>query len=161
MESRRVARELALVVFYQAELKEESPLECVADAIARETSEGKKVGSATQAYLERLVGIVSERMEEIDGLIANCLEHWKLERLLSTDRNVLRVAVGELLGVPDVPAKVVIDEAIEIARRFGSDNSAAFVNGVLDRIAKQTRLGLTGRGQTMTPGKPDENGDNL
>src|SRR5438093_103465 len=70
-----------------------------------------------------------------DALIGDAAEHWRLERLSQIDRNILRIGAYELLCRPDVPATVAIDEAIEIAKRFGNDESATFVNGVLDHVA--------------------------
>src|SRR5438093_788074 len=89
-----------------------------------------------QAFAGELVNGVREHRERIDALIAASAEHWRLPRLSRVDLNLLRLATFELLGRPDIPASVTIDEAIEIARRFGSEDSAAFVNGVLDHIAE-------------------------
>ena len=140
MEGRRLARELALTVFYEAELREDSLRDCCDDVIARVERERGELSAEAKSYLIRLVEVVSDRMDEIDARIKDALQHWRIERLLATDRGVLRMAVGELLGAPDVPVKVVIDEAIEIARLYGSENSPGFVNGVLDTIAKNVRL---------------------
>ena len=81
-----------------------------------------------------------EHRADIDGLITQSTEHWRFERLSHVDLNVLRVATYELSYTREVPPSVVMDEAIEIARRFGTEESAVFVNGVLDQIA--TRLGV-------------------
>jgi N utilization substance protein B len=97
-----------------------------------------------QRFAAELVEGVLERRERIDALIAASSEHWRLSRLPQVDRNILRVATYELLCRPDVPASVAIDEAIEIAKRFGSDESPQFVNGVLDHVA--TTLGATQQG---------------
>jgi N utilization substance protein B len=88
-----------------------------------------------QRFAAELVEGVMQHRERIDALIVASSEHWRLSRLPQVDRNILRVATYELLGRPDVPATVAIDEAIEIAKRFGSDESSQFVNGVLDHIA--------------------------
>jgi len=97
-----------------------------------------------------LVANVRAQQERIDQLIAQSSEHWRFERLSPVDLNVLRVATAEFLQAPRVPTNVVIDEAIEIARRFGSAESAVFVNGVLDQIA--THLGVKGTaGERSTP----------
>jgi len=86
------------------------------------------------AYLEKLVAGVADHQEELDALIRRHSEHWRLERMAAVDRNLLRLALFELLYQPDVPAKVVINEAVELAKRYGSEESGAFVNGILDRI---------------------------
>ena len=79
-------------------------------------------------------GVRTER-ERIDALIGAASQHWRLPRLSRVDLSLLRLSTFELLACPDIPASVTIDEAVEIARRFGSEDSAAFVNGVLDAIA--------------------------
>ena len=73
--------------------------------------------------------------EEIDTVIRKVSEHWRLERMPLVDRNILRLATFELLYMPDVPRRVTLNEAVELAKRYGGENSAGFVNGVLDRIA--------------------------
>ncbi len=78
-------------------------------------------------------------INEVDAAIKDAAEHWVLERMAAVDRNILRFATFELLYSPDVPPAVVIDEALEIAKRFSSTESAAFINGILDRIAKTKR----------------------
>ena len=85
------------------------------------------------------MGVLAHRGAEVDRELAQAAEHWPLERLAATDRSVLRVAVAELLGQLGTPARVVVDEAIEIARRYGSEDSGRFVNGVLDRLARRLR----------------------
>ena len=85
-------------------------------------------------FARRLVEGVVERTPEIDRLIAEHAENWRIERMSTVDRNVLRLAVYELSTETDVPKVVVIDEAIEIAKRFGSEQSGAFVNGLLDAL---------------------------
>ncbi len=89
-----------------------------------------------QVFARELVDGVAAHRERIDALIAASAEHWRLPRLSRVDLSLLRLATFELLGRADIPASVTIDEAIEIARRFGSEDSPAFVNGVLDHIAQ-------------------------
>jgi len=96
-------------------------------------------GNEDRAFARELVEGVSAHRERIDGLIGRSAEHWRLPRLSRVDLNVLRLATFELLGRPEIPASVTLNEAVEIARRFGTADSAAFVNGVLDAIA--TALG--------------------
>jgi len=90
-----------------------------------------------------LVSGVEDNRARIDELIAAATEHWKMPRLSRVDLNVLRLATFELLARPEIPAAVTLNEAIEIARRYGSEDSPAFVNGVLDHIAGV--LGVRGR----------------
>lgn len=88
------------------------------------------------AYARALVGGTLDRRDEIDGLIAAQAENWRLERMPAVDRNILRLAVFELLDESDVPKIVVLDEAIELAKKYGSEQSGAFVNGLLDGLLK-------------------------
>lgn len=85
-------------------------------------------------YLVKLVEGVAAHQEELDALIRQKSEHWRLERMAAVDRNLLRLALYELLHEPAIPAKVVINEAVELAKRYGSEESGAFINGILDRI---------------------------
>ena len=89
-----------------------------------------------EVFARELVDGVAAHRERIDALIAASAEHWRLPRLSRVDLSLLRLATFELLARADIPASVTIDEAIEIARRFGSEDSPAFVNGVLDHIAQ-------------------------
>jgi N utilization substance protein B len=93
-----------------------------------------QTGERAPAYLVKLVSGIAQHREELDALIARYSEHWRLERMALVDRNLLRLATYELLYHPEVPAKVVINEAVELAKRFGAEESGAFVNGLLDRI---------------------------
>jgi transcription antitermination protein NusB len=87
-------------------------------------------------YARKLVEGTLANLEELDGLIREQAENWRLERMSAVDRNVLRLAVYELLHEPDVPKLVVIDEAIELAKRYGSEQSGRFVNGLLDGMLR-------------------------
>jgi N utilization substance protein B len=84
-----------------------------------------------------LVEGVTAHQEELDALIRQYSEHWRLERMAAVDRNLLRLALYELLHQPAIPAKVVINEAVELAKRYGSEESGSFINGILDRIRQQ------------------------
>lgn len=88
------------------------------------------------ARAEALFLKIAAHKEELDALIEKSSEHWRLSRMSVIDRNILRYATYELLHCDDVPDEVVLDEAIEISKRFGSEHSAAFVNGVLDRVKR-------------------------
>ncbi len=92
-------------------------------------------------FARALVRGVTSRRAEIDALIAGASEHWRLERMPVVDRNLLRLATHELIATPDVPLGVVLNEAIELARAFGTEASPAFVNGVLDRVAARVASG--------------------
>ncbi|HJQ73682.1 MAG TPA: transcription antitermination factor NusB [Gaiellaceae bacterium] len=133
MGSRREARELALQALYQLDVTgEPNPGRGLALFWTHfDAPEG------VRDFARLLVEGVAQNRERIDALISESAEHWRLPRLSRVDLNLLRLATFEFLGLtPDIPASVTINEAIEIARRFGSDDSAAFVNGVLDHIAQ-------------------------
>ena len=94
-----------------------------------------EIDPQAQAFARDLVAAASPRTKEIDDLIASASKNWRIERMSRVDRNILRLGACELLQFKDVPVKVVINEAVELAKRFGTAESSAFVNGVLDRIA--------------------------
>ena len=89
------------------------------------------------AYANRLVEGTMTRVQELDAMIREQADNWRLERMSAVDRNVLRLAVFELAFEPEVPKRVVLDEGIELAKRFGSDQSSRFVNGILDGLLKR------------------------
>ncbi len=134
--ARRRAREVAFRLAYQADVLSE-PL----DAGWRSTCDQEHLGPDPRALVEDVVGVLQERPAEVDDLIRSAARNWELDRLAATDRSVLRIAIAELIGRPGTPARVVLDEAIEIARRYGAEESARFVNGVLDHVARSLRPG--------------------
>ena len=97
----------------------------------------QKVGQETLDFARRLVEGVGKRQDEINALIELHSEHWKMSRMSRVDRNILRMAVLELLEMQDIPCKVTIDEAIELGKKFGTSESGAFINGILDQVLKQ------------------------
>ena len=102
---------------------------------SEELEAGSDEPAAVAEFANRLVRGVEQHRERIDETIRRVSHHWRLERMTRVDRNILRLATFELLELPDVPRRVTLNEAIELAKRFGSEGSAGFVNGVLDRIA--------------------------
>lgn len=94
-----------------------------------------------RGFADDLFRVATDRVSEIDTLIEKHAEHWRMQRMAAVDRNLLRAAVAELLAYPDTPRAVVINEALEIARKFSSPESVHFVNGVLDSVGKD--LGAT------------------
>lgn len=125
---RRQARERALGLLYEAEIKHVDPAALI-DALA----------VAPDPYAGSLVRGVAGRMQQIDALLAGAAVDWELERMPALDRAVLRVAVFELLEEPGVSVAVVIDEAVELAKQYSTDDSGRFVNGVLSTIAAEVR----------------------
>jgi transcription antitermination factor NusB len=135
MGRRRKAREVALQMLYQLDLRnEEHPAAYEGEFWARHPTDGE-----TQRFASTLVRGTKDHQIEVDKLITQYTEHWDLERMAAVDRNILRLAVYELLWHPEVPAKVAINEAIEIAKKFGTRESGRFINGILDRIHKELR----------------------
>jgi N utilization substance protein B len=122
------ARERALSLLYEAESKEVSPRSVLAALPV----------TPTPLVVEMVEGVEDHR-QQLDDLIAEHARNWSLERMPAIDRNVLRLALFELIGRPDVPTAVVIDEAVELAKRFSTDDSGRFVNGMLSAIAPKLR----------------------
>ncbi|MDQ0156438.1 transcription antitermination factor NusB [Robertmurraya andreesenii] len=123
---RRTAREKALQALFQID---------VSDAVPNEAIEHVLDGVRSDDYLERLVLGVVENLPQIDDLIQANLEKWTMDRLAIVDRNILRLSTYELLYCKeDVPTNVVIDEAIEIAKVFGDEESGRFINGILSKV---------------------------
>jgi N utilization substance protein B len=122
------ARERALTLLYEAESKSIDPTEVLAAQVI-----------APDELTALLVGGVQAHRDELDRLIAAHARGWTVERMPTIDRNVLRIAAFELADRPDVPVAVVIDEAVELAKRFSTDDSGRFVNGVLAAVAPVLR----------------------
>ena len=116
------------------------------EALARFWRSFEPVEREVRETAEALVRGVAAHRREIDDAIEAVSVNWRLDRMAKVDRNVLRLAVHELLHRPDVPVKVAIDEAIELGKKFGSESSGAFVNGVLDRIAAGLPAARRGEG---------------
>ncbi len=100
-------------------------------------SERKDLDEKVRGFSEDLFRIACERQEEIDQLIERNAEHWRMDRMAAVDRNLLRAGVAEFLGFPQTPRPVVINEALEIARRYSTPESVQFINGVLDSVARE------------------------
>ena len=129
---RRRARELALQLLYQHE-------HTGADLDVMQTDFDEWTGSSdgVRGFADFLLRGTLAHLEQLDEELAIQMAHWRLERLAAVDRNILRLAMFELMHVPDTPPAVVIDEAIEIAKKFGAEESGRFVNGVLDGFNKR------------------------
>lgn len=151
---RRLGREMALQMLYQHDLAGAPPIqmfrafdlhafrsETASAAVDDEPVEKRleKEGVAF-AYAERLVSGTLEKIAEIDGWLREQAENWRIERMSAVDRNILRLAIYELAFEPDVPKIVILDEAIELAKKFGSEQSGAFVNGILDALLRERRF---------------------
>ncbi len=132
MGSRRRARELALQLLYQYEMTATAP-----EQMQENLEEWKNATDGIRQFADALIRGTLEHLDEIDEELARQTAHWRLERLAAVDRNILRLAMYELLFHAETPHAVVIDEAIEIAKKYGAGESARFVNGVLDGFVKR------------------------
>jgi N utilization substance protein B len=122
-----------LQALYQLDLSGGDPREALRGILAH----FEEADRQTEQFADELVrGVQSER-RAIDAIIQKSSTNWKLDRMARVDRNILRLAVYEILRRADVPLRVTLNEAIELGKKFGSEESSAFVNGVLDRIANQ------------------------
>ncbi len=140
MGTRREGREAAIQYLYQLDLNERE-LSAVPDDFwgLRSSSTNAKPSPKLRVFAEQIVAGVTAHLEDIDGRIKQYAENYELHRIAAVDRNILRVAIYEMLFCPDVPPVVSINEAIEIAKRFGSEESGRFVNGILDRVRSELR----------------------
>ena len=131
--TRRTGRAYALQLLYARDGDVSTDVTNVAQDWASEFE--LELEPAAQAFARELVAAAAARAAEVDELIASASKNWRIDRMSRVDRNILRLGACELLAFRDVPVKVVINEAVELAKRFGTAESSAFVNGVLDRIA--------------------------
>jgi len=131
LSDRRLAREVAVQTLYEITHTEAPYAAALAANLERRAG-----NPAVNSYADRLLEAVSAHRDEIATRIAGALDNWSLERVAMVDRCVLEVACAEILWFEDVPDAVAIHEAVDIARKFSTDESGAFVNGVLDRIAR-------------------------
>lgn len=134
MGARRTGRERALQALYQLEMATSTSAEALASAWSASAEEGKADPDAVR-FAQELVEGVRANQAEIDQLIEKHSHNWRLDRMSRIDRNVLRLGVFELKYRPDIPKKVSINEAVELGKNFGTEESSAFVNGLLDRVA--------------------------
>jgi transcription antitermination protein NusB len=126
---RREGRELALTYLYQIDLGVEDLA-----SVKAQLATDRRASVRVRKFAEALVEGVWEHRVAVDELIVRHLQHWKLERLTRTDRGLLRLGVYEMRFDPEVPDKVAINEAVEIGKKFGGDESGKFINGVLDAV---------------------------
>ncbi len=132
MGNRHKAREFTLQILYAIDISESEVQE-----VLRYFWDSLTSPPEVRAFASQLVDGVLDNQNHIDAVISKYSEHWAIDRMTSVDRNILRMAVYELLFLSDIPHSVTINEAVEVGKKFGSDESGAFVNGILDRIAKE------------------------
>ena len=144
MSTRRRAREIALQVLYQLDLDPGDPKK-----VLSLHWENFQPSEQAREFCVRLVEGVLQNGKEIDRLIEEHSENWTLKRMAVVDRNILRLAAFELRYCPDIPFKVTLNEAVELAKKFGADDSSAFINGILDRV--HTLLNQTAKDDPNIP----------
>lgn len=132
MRRRTKARELALQFLYQLDLRGEVVLEDLSEFLSSATKDRE-----VQDFARRLVTGTKDCCSELDVTLAKVARNWDLRRMATIDRNVLRMAIYELLYCEDIPPKVSINEAIELGKKYSTANSGAFVNGILDRVKSE------------------------
>ena len=131
--TRRKSRELTLQMLFQLDMGKQD-LDQVRHTF---WSERKDLDEKVRGFSDDLFRVACERREEIDQLIERNAEHWRMDRMAAVDRNLLRAGVAEFLGFPQTPRPVVINESLEIARRYSTPESVQFINGVLDSVARE------------------------
>ena len=129
MKNRRKAREVVLQALYKFDVSNEEIDNCLNDVLSL-----KKFNQEIIDFSKRLISFVDNKRDEIDATIKKYSKNWKFERMALIDRNILRIAIAEMLYMPDIPEKVSINEAVEIAKIFSTDESYAFINGILHRL---------------------------
>lgn len=132
MGSRRKSREKALQILFQLDFNSTD-----IEAVLRDFWKNHPTGEKGRTFTETLVRGTFACREQIDQLIGSTVEHWSIDRLTPVDRAILRFATYELLYLRDIPPKVTINEAVEIAKTYGTDDSGGFINGVLDKIREK------------------------
>ncbi|MDQ5858663.1 MAG: transcription antitermination factor NusB [Acidobacteriota bacterium] len=135
---RRKARELALQMLFEHDVAGTTP-----EDMFQRSEDLRNASEGLSDFTKRLVSGTLEHRDALDALISRQADHWRLMRMPIVDRNILRMALFELLHEPETPRPVVIDEALEIAKRFSTPRSSQFINGILDGVLKSGRAGLT------------------
>ncbi len=134
MRRRTKAREYALKILYQIDITKDDCRDCLQDFWSNYRTE-----KSIKDFVTSLVEGVIEKLNQIDEIITSCATNWQIKRMAVVDRNILRLSTYELLFLKDIPPKVSINEAVDIAKKYGDVNSGKFVNGIIDKINKTKR----------------------
>jgi N utilization substance protein B len=135
MGKRRTARELALKFLYQTEFNSNSP-----DSELNSFCDRANVSEEIQNFTQTLIKNIFFHKKEVDELLEKISANWATDRMAVIDKNILRLGICELLFDPTTPPKVVINEAVEIAKKFGTEESPDFINGILDKVFKDSKV---------------------
>ncbi len=147
MKKRTRARELALQFLYQLDLRGGNLIEEVEETIHAAESDPE-----TRKFALELINGTNIHRGSVDEVVQAVAQNWNIARMAVVDRNVLRLAAFELLHCTEVPPKVAINEAIELGKRYSTQNSGAFINGILDKIMNRTKIAAS---ESPTPTEPD------
>ena len=138
MGARTRAREIALQLLFQYEWNSDYNIEQVLKEYVNGLLAGKpEDNDYTLDFARRCINGVLEHKEEVDALLTRYARKWSVDRMSKVDRNILRLGIYEIVFAPDIPGRVAVNEAVELAKRFGTDESGAFVNGILDSVLKE------------------------
>ena len=137
MGTRRKSREIALQFLYGHDFQEAPDDGSALEQEIEQFCSSFETGRTTLPYARELISGICRHRAEVDGLLAAHSKNWRLERMSLVDRNILRIAVYEMLHIDDVPARVAINEALEVAKHFSIPDSVAFINGILDAVQKE------------------------
>jgi len=137
MGSRRKGRELALTLLYRTEFSSDKNIKRAVENIVKIDAE--RYGSDIADFAEDLFKGIIGNIEIIDKLLEKYLEHWEIDRIAVIDKSIMKMAIYEILFRDDIPDVVSIDEAVELAKKYSTENSGGFVNGILDKIRKDKR----------------------
>ena len=129
---------MVLQALYEAEFSDRDPADIVDEQIGRRVPSDETAEHARALFMRTMA-----KRDDLDHILRSVLDNWELERVSIVDRNILRFALAEVLYFPEVPARVIIDEAIEVAHRYSSEEAGRFVNGLLDRLVKEFRKDST------------------
>lgn len=135
MRRRTMARESALKILYAVDITKDSPDKCINNYWLLQD----KIEPEVKSFADDIVTGVCHNRARIDEIVSKCATNWELDRMAVIDRNILRLGTYELIFMDDIPPKVAINEAIDIAKRYGDKDSGKFVNGVLDKINKEKK----------------------
>ena len=143
MGTRRKAREFCLQMLFQWDMGKQTP------ELVRKSFWAERPGTQAtiRGFADDLFAVATERHQQIDDLIQKHAQHWRMERMAAVDRNVLRASVAEFLGYKATPRPIIINEALEIARKFSSPESVQFINGILDSVGKELGGGTPERSE--------------
>lgn len=134
MNPRREAREIAFRAAYQADVTGEPVERCLGEVV-EELDPREEI----RAFAGSLVKTLAEHRDDIDAAVSRIARNWSIGRMAATDRSIIRLAAAEIIYHAETPIRVALDEAIEIAKKYGMETSGSFVNGILDRIAQDAR----------------------